>query len=145
MIPKSKKTSFTSLPSSLTEQIEQTFSNSASTQKKSETSPLNSTEQTADKITAPSIQPVPELAKPAVKITETAETSSGTKGAKKQNRDGQINICVPPEIKTEWKVLFTSCNVNMTQGITFAIEHLKREIAEREVTLSIGGVIPRKR
>ena len=65
--------------------------------------------------------------------------------SKKQNREGQINICIPPEIKTEWKVLFASCNVNMTQGITFAIEHLKHEIDNGEAILTIGGVISKRK
>lgn len=117
MIPKSKKTSYTELPSSLSAQLEQTLGEKP----------------------AAVVKPVETPAAEVKEITNEKISS------KKQDRNGQINICVPPEIKTSWKILFASCNVNMTQGITFAIEHLKQEIENGEVTLSIGGVIPKKR
>ena len=128
MIPRSKsdkKTSYTAVPDSLGEQLAQTFSKN-------------------DNVTAEELAAQAEPVQQEIK-SEQSDNTQKISTSKKQNREGQINICIPPEIKTEWKVLFASCNVNMTQGITFAIEHLKREIAEGEVTLSIGGVIPRKR
>ncbi len=118
MIPKSKKTSYTELPSSLSAQLEQTL---------------------GEKPAAAIVEPVEASA------AEIKEIPNEKVSSKKQDRNGQINICVPPEIKTSWKILFASCNVNMTQGITFAIEHLKQEIENGEVTLSIGGVIQKKR
>lgn len=123
MIPRSKsdkKTSYTAVPDSLGEQLAQTFSKN-------------------DNVTAEELTAQAEPVQQEIKSEQTDNTS------KKQNREGQINICIPPEIKTEWKVLFASCNVNMTQGITFAIEHLKHEIDNGEAILTIGGVISKRK
>ncbi len=76
-------------------------------------------------------------------VTKTPEIKT-VKEQKKKDRDGQINICVPPEIKTQWKLLFTANNVTMTQGIIFAIEHLKHEIDKGDVLLTVGGVIDKR-
>ena len=123
MIPRSKsdkKTSYTAVPDSLGEQLAQTFSKN-------------------DNVTAEELTAQAEPVQQEIKSEQPDNTS------KKQNREGQINICIPPEIKTEWKVLFASCNVNMTQGITFAIEHLKHEIDNGEAILTIGGVISKRK
>lgn len=123
MIPRSKsdkKTSYTAVPESLGEQLAQTFSKN-------------------DNVTAEELTVQQEIKSEQPDNTQKISTS------KKQNREGQINICIPPEIKTEWKVLFASCNVNMTQGITFAIEHLKHEIDNGEAILTIGGVISKRK
>lgn len=117
MIPKSK--SFTELPGEIREQLEETLSAQSSIQ--TVTNEADKTES-AEKNPS-SIQTV----------TNTAQ--------KKSARNGQINICVPPEVKTEWKLLFTASNVNITQGIIFAIEHLKNEIENGEAILTVGGVI----
>ena len=94
---------------------------------------------TAEELTAQA-EPVQQEIK-----SEQTDNTQKNSTSKKQNREGQINICIPPEIKTEWKVLFASCNVNMTQGITFAIEHLKHEIDNGEAILTIGGVISKRK
>lgn len=128
MIPRSKsdkKTSYTAVPESLGEQLAQTFSKNDNV--------------TAEELTAQA-EPVQQEIK-----SEQPDNTQKISTSKKQNREGQINICIPPEIKTEWKVLFASCNVNMTQGITFAIEHLKHEIDNGEAILTIGGVISKKK
>lgn len=132
MIPRSKsekKNSYTAVPDSLGQQLAQTFSKNE--------------EDTTEEF---SVQNEPE--RQDIKeenITEQPQDKQKVSAAKKQNREGQINICIPPEIKTEWKVLFASCNVNMTQGITFAIEHLKHEIDNGEAILTIGGVISKRK
>ena len=123
MIPRSKsdkKTSYTAVPDSLGEQLAQTFSKN-------------------DNVTAEELTVQQEIK------SEQSDNTQKISSSKKQNREGQINICIPPEIKTEWKVLFASCNVNMTQGITFAIEHLKHEIDNGEAILTIGGVISKRK
>lgn len=114
MIPASKKVSFTEVPESLTNQISQT---------------LSKVEENENEV--------------EVKNENVAEITK-EKTVKKQDREGQINICVPPEIKKEWKILFTKNNLNMTQGITFAIEHLRQEIDNNEAILTVGGVIKKR-
>jgi hypothetical protein len=114
MIPKSK--SFTELPGEIREQLEETLSAQSS------------------------IQTVTNETESAEKNPSSIQTVTNT-AQKKSARNGQINICVPPEVKTEWKLLFTASNVNITQGIIFAIEHLKNEIENGEAILTVGGVI----
>ena len=116
MIPASKKVSFTEVPESLTNQLAQTLT----------------------KHEEPEIVEQPEPVK-----EEIIETKP-EKPVKKQDREGQINFCVPPEIKKEWKLMFTKNNLNITQGITFAIEHLRQEIENDEVVLTVGGVIKKR-
>ena len=70
--------------------------------------------------------------------------SKPTLEKKKNDRNGQINICIPPEIKTEWKLLFTKNNVNITQGIIFAVEHLRNEIENGNAILTVGIFVARK-
>jgi hypothetical protein len=129
MIPASKKKSFTELPEGLSNQLKSTFS----TEITSEPEPIEQTPPSvpADKKEAP----VAEV-KTVTKKDEPAPVKP-----KKNDRNGQINICVPPETKTDWKVLFAKSNVNITQGIIFAVEHLKNEIEKGEVMLTVGGVI----
>ena len=114
MIPASKKVNFTEVPAGLTNQLSQTFS----TDEEAEI-PIKEEIQTVTKVEA-------------------------AKGSKKNDRPGQINICIPLEIKTDWKLLFTKNNVNITQGIIFAVEHLKNEIEKGEAILTVGGVISKK-
>ena len=81
MIPRSKsdkKTSYTAVPESLGEQLAQTFSKN-------------------DNVTAEELTVQQEIKSEQPDNTQKISTS------KKQNREGQINICIPPEIKTEWK------------------------------------------
>lgn len=125
MIPANKKKSYTELPESLSNQLKSTFTTESVEEVKSET-PI----QAASKVTN----------KKDEEIT-TVTISEEPKKAKKTDRNGQINICVPPETKTDWKVLFAKNNVNITQGIIFAVEHLKNEIEKGEVILTVGGVI----
>lgn len=132
MIPANKNRSYTEVPASLTNQLEQTFgSNSApvgSAVKPRQTEEIRTEEK--------------EAVQAAVKVEpKKAEEKSS---AKKNDRNGQINICVPPETKIDWKVLFAKNNVNITQGIIFAVEHLKNEIENGEVILTVGGVISKK-
>lgn len=130
MIPANKKVSFTEVPAGLTNQLSQTFSTG-------DEEPVETPVET--KVQA---KPVVEENKSEIKtVTKTSETKTSTK---KNDRPGQINICLPPEIKTEWKLLFTKNNVNITQGIIFAVEHLKNEIEKGEAILTVGGVISKK-
>lgn len=145
MIPRNKKTSYTSVPESLTQQLKETFSDNTSADEKTSAAAeeVKTTNEESQKAS-----PVKAVLKKEENPLETQKKSSIEENkslSKKQDRNGQINICIPPEIKTEWKVLFASCNVNMTQGITFAIEHLKQEIANGDVMLTIGGVIPKRK
>ncbi len=130
MIPASKKVSFTEVPAGLTNQLSQTFSTNDEEPKET---PVETKVQA---------KPVVEEKKAEIKtVTKEPETKSTPK---KNDRPGQINICLPPEIKTEWKLLFTKNNVNITQGIIFAVEHLKNEIEKGEAILTVGGVISKK-
>ncbi len=130
MIPANKKVSFTEVPAGLTNQLSQTFSTNGEEQKET---PVETKVQA---------KPVEEEIKSEIKtVTKDPETKSP---AKKNDRPGQINICLPLEIKTEWKLLFTKNNVNITQGIIFAVEHLKNEIEKGEAILTVGGVISKK-
>ena len=125
MIPASKKVSFTDVPESLTNQLAQTLT----------------------KPEEPEVVDTPAI-KDSVEIKETAKpitTPAPEKPIKKQDREGQINICVPPEVKKEWKILFTKNNLNITKGIIFAIEHLRQEIEDDEVVLTVGGVIKKRK
>lgn len=130
MIPANKKVSFTEVPAGLTNQLSQTFATNDEGAK--ETS-------VETKVQAKTV--VEEKSAEIKTVTKVAETKTGTK---KNDRPGQINICLPPEIKTEWKLLFTKNNVNITQGIIFAVEHLKNEIEKGEAILTVGGVISKK-
>lgn len=122
MIPASKKKSFTELPESLTDQLKSTFNN--------------------ESLSTPSEQSTAEPAQTEIKEEiQTVTNPEPEVKPKRNDRNGQINICVPPETKTDWKVLFTKSNVNITQGIIFAVEHLKNEIERGEVMLTVGGVI----
>lgn len=122
MIPASKKVSFTDVPESLTNQLAQTLT----------------------KPEEPEIVEAPET-KEAFEIKEESKpVLTQEKPVKKQDREGQINICVPPEVKKEWKILFTKNNLNITKGIIFAIEHLRQEIENDEVVLTVGGVIKKR-
>ena len=126
MIPASKKVSFTEVPAGLNSQLSQTFS----------TAEEETSEAAVD---TAKVQEKTPLTKTVTKSGEKTTSSS-----KKNDRPGQINICLPPEIKTEWKLLFTKNNVNITQGIIFAVEHLKNEIENGEAILTVGGVISKK-
>lgn len=123
MIPASKKVSFTDVPESLTNQLAQTLT----------------------KPEEPEVVETPDV-KEVVEIMETPKpVPAPEKAVKKQDREGQINICVPPEVKKEWKILFTKNNLNITKGIIFAIEHLRQEIENDEVVLTVGGVIKKRK
>ena len=123
MIPASKKVSFTDVPESLTNQLAQTLT----------------------KPEEPEVIETPEV-KEVVEIKEKPKPAPALeKAVKKQDREGQINICVPPEVKKEWKILFTKNNLNITKGIIFAIEHLRQEIENDEVVLTVGGVIKKRK
>ena len=130
MIPANKKVSFTEVPAGLTNQLSQTF---AINDEGARETPVET------KVQAKTV--VEEKSAEIKTVTKVAETKTGTK---KNDRPGQINICLPPEIKTEWKLLFTKNNVNITQGIIFAVEHLKNEIEKGEAILTVGGVISKK-
>lgn len=130
MIPANKKVSFTEVPAGLTNQLSQTF---ATNDERARETPVET------KVQAKTV--VEEKSAEIKTVTKVAETKTGTK---KNDRPGQINICLPPEIKTEWKLLFTKNNVNITQGIIFAVEHLKNEIEKGEAILTVGGVISKK-
>ena len=123
MIPASKKVSFTDVPESLTNQLAQTLT-------KPEESEVVETPEVKE------VVEIKEKPKPAPALE---------KAVKKQDREGQINICVPPEVKKEWKILFTKNNLNITKGIIFAIEHLRQEIENDEVVLTVGGVIKKRK
>ena len=150
MIPANKKVSFTDVPPSLTNQIEQTLSKTKSesleSEKKQSTPDIEV--KAAEKPVVPQVNSTAET-KVNEKPKENAESSviieeNRSKPAlekKKNDRNGQINICIPPEIKTEWKLLFTKNNVNITQGIIFAVEHLRNEIENGNAILTVGGVI----
>ena len=125
MIPANKKKSYTEIPESLSNQLKSTFTSESVEEVKSETQILTASE-------------VPRKKNEEIK---TVTFSEEPKKAKKSDRNGQINICVPQETKTDWKVLFAKNNVNITQGIIFAVEHLKNEIEKGEVILTVGGVI----
>lgn len=127
MIPANKKKNFTELPESLSNQIQSTFQ---SEEEKNVTVFIkpDHNEENNKKIIKEEIK------------TVTNSTENEIK-QKKNDRQSQINICLPPEIKKEWKLLFTKNNVNITQGIIFAVEHLKNEIEKGEAVLTVGGVI----
>ena len=129
MIPANKKKSFTEIPEGLSNQLKSTFSTE-----------ITSESETNEK--TPPSDPVEkkEAITPEIKTITKTEDLAPIK-VKKNDRNGQINICVPPETKTDWKVLFAKSNVNITQGIIFAVEHLKNEIDKGEVMLTVGGVI----
>lgn len=130
MIPANKKKSFTELPEGLSNQLKSTFSTPEVTP---EPEPIEQTPPSA---------PVEKKEAPAPEIKTVTKTEEPVPvKTKKNDRNGQINICVPPETKTDWKVLFAKSNVNITQGIIFAVEHLKNEIEKGEVMLTVGGVI----
>ena len=77
MIPASKKVSFTDVPESLTNQLAQTLT----------------------KPEEPEVIETPEV-KEVVEIKEKPKPAPAPeKAVKKQDREGQINICVPPEVK----------------------------------------------
>jgi|GEM_PF-4721390 hypothetical protein len=125
MIPANKKKSYTEIPESLSNQLKSTFTTESAEVVKSESQ----------------IQAESEVPNPNEKKLKTVTISEEPKKSKKADRNGQINICVPQETKTDWKVLFAKNNVNITQGIIFAVEHLKNEIEKGEVILTVGGVI----
>ena len=130
MIPANKKVSFTEVPAGLTNQLSQTF---ATNDEGARETPVET------KVQAKTV--VEEKSAEIKTVTKVAETKTGTK---KNDRPGQINICLPPEIKTEWKLLFTKNNVKITKRIIFAVEHLKNEIEKGEAILTVGGVISKK-
>ncbi len=150
MIPANKKVSFTDVPQSLTNQIEQTLSKTKSESLESEKK-QSTPDREVKAAEKPAVTQVNSTAETKIneKPKENAESSviieeNRSKAAvekKKNDRNGQINICIPPEIKTEWKLLFTKNNVNITQGIIFAVEHLRNEIENGNAILTVGGVI----
>ena len=145
MIPANKKVKFTELPDGLTNQLEKTLGNAEAPQEnKSEEVPV----KTKDDSLPPKINEEAVKESQIAKENENEEASiktvTKTSEKKKNDRAGQINICVPPETKTEWKILFAKNNVNITQGIIFAVEHLKNEIEKNEAVLTVGGVISKK-
>ncbi len=129
MIPASKKVSFTDIPESLTNQLAQTLT------KPEEPEIIESQEKQEN---------IEQENESLITKTQQIETKT-EKITKKQDREGQINICVPPEVKKEWKILFTKNNLNITKGIIFAIEHLRQEIENDEVVLTVGGVIKKRK
>lgn len=122
MIPKNKKTNYTDLPEGLNSQLVSTFK-------------LNQ-DKSASESEIKNNQTISSFENEKIKTVTKSEEKK-----KKADRNGQINICVPPETKIEWKVLFAKNNVNITQGIIFAVEHLKNEIEKGESILTVGGVI----
>lgn len=122
MIPKNKKTNYTDLPEGLNSQLVSTFK-------------LNK-DKSASESEIKNNQTISSFSNEEIKTVTKSEEKK-----KKADRNGQINICVPPETKIEWKVLFAKNNVNITQGIIFAVEHLKNEIEKGEAILTVGGVI----
>ncbi len=138
MIPAEKKVSFTEIPAGLANQLSQTFS----TADEKSTTDQNSSEKA--QLKTESSAPVSNVSKIQTVTNETEKSEAAKSASKKNDRPGQINICLPPEIKTEWKLLFTKNNVNITQGIIFAVEHLKNEIESGQAILTVGGVISKK-
>lgn len=55
-------------------------------------------------------------------------------------KKSQINMNLPKAVKEEWKALFAAKSVTLTQGISFAVEHLKEELQHGDVVLTIGGI-----
>ena len=130
MIPSSKKKSYTQLPPGFLDQMQDTL---VIKEPVEEIEPVT---------TSSAAEAVVEKETPAVNIKTVTKLEEAPK-TKKNERNGQINICVPPETKIDWKVLFAKNNVNITQGIIFAVEHLRNEIDKGEVLLTVGGVIPK--
>lgn len=126
MIPANKKKSYTELPESLSNQLKTTFNSTLASEEARTT--------LENEVSEYSVKTKTEEIKTVTKSETPAKT-------KKKDRNGQINICVPSETKTAWKVLFAKNNVNITQGIIFAVEHLKNEIEKGEAVLTVGGVI----
>ena len=136
MIPANKKVSFTEVPAGLTNQLSQTF---ATNDEGAKETPVETKVQAKTVVEEKSAE-----IKTVTKVVKKNNSVISKTGTKKNDRPGQINICLPPEIKTEWKLLFTKNNVNITQGIIFAVEHLKNEIEKGEAILTVGGVISKK-
>lgn len=112
MIPANKKKSYTDVPENLTAQLDSAFTSS----------------------------PAAEGNYSETNSKSNFEIKTVTK-TQKADRSGQINICVPPETKIEWKMLFAKNKVNIKQGIVFAVEHLKNEIEQGDAVLTVGGVM----
>ena len=127
MIPKSKKKTYTDLPEGLSSQLQ---------------TALTSPDPQSDSKTQQQKTAVPSSGQTLTSgksLQEEPSTSAEDKNPK--NRHGQINICVPSSTKLDWKILFARNSVSITQGIIFAVEHLKDEIERGEAVLTVGGVI----
>lgn len=61
-----------------------------------------------------------------------------------KQKEIQINMKLPANVKTKWKKFFVENNLNITQGIIFAVENLIQEVNDGEATLTIGGVYKKK-
>lgn len=90
--------------------------------------------------------PLPEsLVNQISQTMEAQEAEPEVPAEVKKSRVGQINMAVPLDVKTKWKVLFAKNNIKITQGIMFAMEHLIQEIEDDEVILTVGGVMKKKK
>lgn len=68
-----------------------------------------------------------------------------TEEPKKNYRSSQINFALPDDVKEAWRILCVKSHINLKQGITFAMEHLIQEIEDGEVTLTVGGVMKKRK
>lgn len=127
MIPKSKKKTYTDLPEGLSSQLQTAFT-SPDPQSDSKTQQ----QKTAGHSSGQTLTSGKSLQE---------DTSASAEDRNPKNRNGQINICVPSSTKLDWKILFARNSVSITQGIIFAVEHLKDEIERGEAVLTVGGVI----
>lgn len=64
---------------------------------------------------------------------------------KKRERSSQVNLILPEDVKTNWKILADKNHLNMKQLITFAMEHLIQEIEDNDVILTVGGVMKKRK
>lgn len=86
-----------------------------------------------------------EAAKPTaapVKAVEPAPAPVIEKPVKQ--KEEQINFKLPQDVKIKWKKFFIENNINITQGIIFAVENLIQEVTDGEATLTMGGVYKKK-
>lgn len=90
--------------------------------------------------------PVSEGAEDKKENTTVASEESKTDVEKKpaKQKEEQINIKLPADVKIKWRKFFMDSNINITQGIIFAVENLIKEVDEGETTLTRGGVYKKK-
>lgn len=82
---------------------------------------------------------------PSTQIQKNEETVSAAVIDKPvKAKEEQINFKIPQDVKLKWKKFFIENNINITQGIIFAVENLIQEVADGESTLTIGGVYKKK-